>query len=135
MIGGYVLDPSTIGGFGRDEPNAIEAVHQLDMAAQAIVIPMTAMVEALIRLDTPEQVEQALFLLDLGVVVPDDLTGDNTPSVATIHLTAEGDTSLWMAHAALAARTRAAKVVTSTPSAWLSAHPEIDVTAIEDPPS
>ena len=134
MIGGYVLDPSTIGDFGRDEPNAIEAVHQLDMAAQTIVIPMTAMAEALTRLDTPEQVEQALFLLDLGVVVPDDLTGDNTPSVATIHLTAEDDTSLGMAHAALAARTRVAKVVTSTPGAWLSAHPDVDVTALEDPP-
>ena len=134
MIGGYVLDPSTIKDFGRDEPNAIEAVHELDMAAQAIVIPMTAMAEALTRLDTPEQVEQALFLLDLGVVVPDDLTGDNTPSVATIHLTAKGDTSLGMAHAALAARTRAAKVVTSTPGAWLSAHPDVDVAALEDPP-
>jgi hypothetical protein len=134
MIGGYVLDPSMIGDFGRDEPNAIEAVHELDMAAQAIVIPMTAMAEALIRLDTPEQVEQALFLLDLGVVVPDDLTADNTSSVATIHLTAEGDTSLGMAHVALVARRRAAKVVTSMPGTWLSAHPDVDVTAIEDPP-
>jgi hypothetical protein len=56
-----------------------------------------------------------LFLLDLGVVVPDDLTRDNTPSVATAHLTAEGDTTLGTAHAALAARTRTARVVTTAP--------------------
>ena len=134
MIGGYVLDPSTIGDFGRDRPHAVETVHALDMAAQAIVIPMSAMAEALTRLDTPEQVEQALFLLDLGVVVPDDLTRDNTPSVATIHLTAKGDTSLGMAHAALAARTRTARVVTSTPLVWSSAHPDVHVTAVGDPP-
>lgn len=133
MIGGYVLDPSTIGDFGRDKPHAVEAVHTLDMAAQAIIIPMSAMAEALTRLETPDQVEQALFLLDLGVVVPDDLTRENTPSVATIHLAAEGHTTLGMAHTALAARTRTARVVTTAPGVWRSAHPDVAVTALEDP--
>ncbi|GLY81038.1 hypothetical protein [Actinoallomurus iriomotensis] len=133
MIGGYVLDPSTIGDFGRDAPHAVEAVHALDMAAQAIIIPMSAMAEALTRLDTPEQVDRALFLLDLGVVVPDDLTRDNTPSVATLHLAAEGDTTLGMAHAALAARTRTARVVTTAPGAWRSAHPDVAVAVIDRP--
>ena len=131
MIGGFVLDPATIAGFGRDEPHAVEAVHTLDMAAQAIVIPMTAMAEALTGLTTPEQVDQALFLLDLGVVVPDDLTRDNTPSVATAHLTAKGDTTLGTAHAALAARTRTARVVTTAPDVWRS-HPDVVVAALGD---
>ncbi|MGH3377077.1 MAG: hypothetical protein ACRDP6_20290 [Actinoallomurus sp.] len=135
MIGGYVLDPSTIGDFGCDALHALQAVHELDLAAQAIIIPMTAMAEALTRLHTPEQVEQALLLLDLGVAVPDELTRDNTASVATLHLTAKGDTSLGMAHAALAARTRAAKVITCTADAWASAHPDVEVTAVEAPPA
>jgi hypothetical protein len=134
MIGGYVLDPSIIGDFGRDKAHAVEAVHALDMAAQAIIIPMSAMAEALTGLETPGQVEQALFLLDLGVVVPDDLTRDNTPSVATIHLAAEGDTTVGTAHAALAARTRTARVVTTAPRLWRSAHPDVSVAALEDPP-
>lgn len=134
MIGGHVLDPSMIEDFGRDKPHAVDAVHELAVAAQAIIIPMSAMAEALTRLDTPQQVEQALFLLDLNVVVPDDLTRDNTPSVATIHLTAKCDTSLGMAHAALAARTRTARVLTSAPDVWLSAHPDIEVTALGAPP-
>lgn len=135
MIGGYVLDPSTIGDFGREVWHAIHAVHELDMAAQAIVIPTTAMAEALTRLQTPEQVDRALFLLDLGVVVPDDLTRDNTVSVATIHLTAKGDTSLGVAHAAAAAQARAARVVTCAPETWAFAHPDIEVTPLEGPPA
>lgn len=135
MIGGYVLDPSTIGDFGREAWHALHAVHELDLAAQAIVIPATAMAEALTRLQTPEQVDRALLLLDLGVAVSDDLTRDNTATVATVHLTATGGTSLGVAHAAAAAQARAARVVTCAPETWASAHPEVEVTALEDPPA
>jgi hypothetical protein len=134
VIGGYVLDPSIIDDFGCDALHALQVIHELDMAAQAIVIPTTAMAEALTHLHTPEQVEQALLLLDLGVAVPDDLTRDNTASVATIHLTAKGDTTLGVAHAALAARTRTARVITCAADIWAAAHPDIEVTAIEAPP-
>jgi hypothetical protein len=135
VIGGYVLDPSTIEEFGREAPHALHAVHELDMAAQAIVIPTTAMAEALTRLKTPEQVERALLLLDLGVAVPDDLTRGNTASVATIQLTATGETSLGMAHAALATRVRTARVVTCAPETWATAHPDVTVAALEGPTS
>jgi hypothetical protein len=131
MIGGHVLDPSVIGDFGRDVLHALHAVHELDMAGQAIIVPTTAMAEALTGLWTPKEVERALFLLDLGVVVPDDLTRDNTASVATAHLTAVGDTSLGLAHTAVAAQRRAARVVTSAPDTWASAHPDVDVTSLE----
>lgn len=130
MIGGYVLDPSTIADFGRDVLDAVQAVHELDFAAQAIVVPMTAMAEALTQLTIPEQVDRALLLLDFGVVVTDDLTRDNTESVATIHLSAKADTTLGMAHAALSARTRAADVVSRDPERWAAAHPEIKVRSI-----
>lgn len=136
MIGGYVLDPSIISDFGRDALQAVQAVHELDMAAQAIIVPMTAMAEALSRLDTPEEVDRALFLLDFGVVVTDDLTRDNTESVATVQLTAKGETSLGMAHAALAARMRTARVISRIPERWAAAHPEIRVsglTGTDDP--
>lgn len=135
MIGGHVLDPSTISDFGREASHALHAVHELDMAAQAIVIPTTAMAEALTRLQTPEQVERALFLLDIGVVVPDDLTRHNTASVATIHLTARGDTSLGMAHTAAAAQARMARVITCAPVTWTAAHPDVPVVALEGPPA
>lgn len=135
MIGGYVLDPATIGAFGRDELPAVQAVYELHMAAQAIIIPTTAMAEALTRLETPRQVEQALFLLDLGVVVPDDLTRDNTSSVATVHLTATGHTTLGTAHTVVAAQTRTARVVSTTPGVWATAHPDVDVAALDDPPA
>ncbi len=131
MIGGYVLDPSAIGDFGRDALHVLQAVHELDIAAQAIVIPMTAMTEALTRLETPEQVDRALCLLDFGVVVPDDLTRDNAESVATVHLTAKGETSLGMAHTAVAARERGATVVSCSPSGWAAAHPEVEVTGLD----
>lgn len=135
MIGGYVLDPSAIGDFGREALRALHAVHELDMAAQAIIIPTTAMAEALTRLETPEEVDRALFLLDLGVVVPDDLTRDNTALVATIHLTAKGETSLGVTHAAAAAQARTACVVTCAPQIWAAAHPDVEVTTLEDPPA
>jgi hypothetical protein len=135
VIGGYVLDPSAIGDFGRNALHAIQAVHELDMAAQPIVVPMTAMAEALTRLETPQDVDRALFLLDFGVVVPDDLTRDNTESVATVHLTAKGETSLGMAHTALAARTRTARVVSCVPDDWAAAHPDVDVTGLTGPDS
>jgi hypothetical protein len=132
VIGGYVLDPSTIEGFGRDALYALQAVHELDMAAQAIVIPTTAMAEALTGLETPEEVERALFLLDFGVVVTDDLTRDNTESVATVSSTAKGAMSLGMAHAAVASRTRAATVLSSVPARWAAAHPATDVRGLSE---
>jgi hypothetical protein len=130
MIGGYVLDPSTIEEFGRDTLYALQAVHELDLATQAIVVPTTAMAEALTGLDTPEEVDRALFLLDFGVVVTDDLTRDNTESVATVSSTAKGAMTLGMAHAAVASRARASKVVSAAPASWASAHPETDVRGI-----
>jgi hypothetical protein len=133
VIGGYVLDPSTIGDFGRGDLDAVQAVYELDMAGQAIIVPMTAMAEALTHLETPEEVDRALFLLDLGVVVTDDLTCGNTESVATIHLTAKAETSLGMAHAALAARARTAKVVSRVPERWAAAHPEIGIRGLTGP--
>jgi hypothetical protein len=133
MIGGYVLDPSTIGDFGRHTLSALQAVHELDMAAQAIVVPTTAMAEALAGFEAPEEVDRALLLFDLGVAVIDDLTRDNTESVATVQLTAKSETSLGMAHAAHAARTRAGKVVSRAPERWTSAHPDIVVREISDP--
>jgi hypothetical protein len=133
MIGGYVLDPSIITDFGRDTVRALQAVHELDMAGQAIIIPMTAMTEALTRLETPGEVDRALLLLDFGVVVTDDLTRDNAESVATVHLTAKDETSLGMAHAALAARTRGARVVSQVPRHWAAAHPDTDVIDLGGP--
>jgi hypothetical protein len=37
-----------------------------------------------------------------------------------------------MAHTALAAQTWAARVVTSAPETWACAHPDVDVTVLDD---
>ena len=132
MISGYVLDPSTIEDFGRDTLYALQAVHELDMAAQSIVVPTTAMAEALTGLDSPEDVDRALFLLDFGVVVTDDLTRENTESVATIASTAKGAMSIGMAHAAVASHARAATVVSAVPARWAAAHPDTDVRGLSE---
>lgn len=132
MIGGNVLDSSVIGAFGRDTLAALHAVHELDMASQAIIVPMAAMAEGLTSLDRPEEVERAMLLLEIGVVISDDLTADNVESVTTVQLTAKAETSLGMAHAAFAAHERGARVVTLSPERWQTAHPGIEMAEVTE---
>lgn len=128
MIAGAVLDPSTIAAFGRGDPDTLLTIHQFDMKAQALLIPMTAMTEALARLTTPNEMERALYLLEFGVAIHDDLHRGNAQSVATAHLTARSDATLGMAHTALASRERRWKVLTRDQASWDAAHPDVDVT-------
>jgi hypothetical protein len=127
MIGGYVLDPSTIQAFGRGTAAALTVIDELDMAAQAILLPMTALAEALTALHTAEEVDRALVLLEFGAAVKNDLVSANVESIATAHLTARAETTLGMAHAAVAARERLWSVLTDRSEQWAAAHPEIDV--------
>jgi hypothetical protein len=129
VIAGAVLDPSTIAAFGRGDLDAMLSVHQFDTKAQVLVIPMTAMAEALTRLTTPKEVERALYLLEFRVAIGDDLRRDNVQSVATAHLTAKAETTLGVAHAAHASRERGWKVLTGDRGHWTAAHPDIDAIA------
>ena len=100
-------------------------IDQYDMEAQAMLIPMTAMAEALTRLTAPHEAERALYLLEIGVVI-DGLGRENVRSVATAHLEAKAETTLGAAHAAHAARERSWKVLTGDRDHWATAHPDID---------
>ncbi|GLY92390.1 PIN domain-containing protein [Actinoallomurus iriomotensis] len=126
MIAGAVLDTSTIVAFGRGEPGAMLWVDQFDMKAQALLIPMTAMAEALTRLTRPAEAERALCLLEFGVAVDDGLDRENVRSVATAHLGAKIEITLGTAHAAHAARQRRWKVLTGDHALWTTAHPDVD---------
>jgi hypothetical protein len=132
VIAGAVLDPSLIASFGRGDPDTMLAIHQFDMKAQALLIPMTAMTEGLACLATPAEMQRALYLLEFGVVVQDDLHRGNTQSVATAHLTAQAETTLGMAHTAVASRERGWKVLTCEHTTWTAAHPDVDVAATSD---
>lgn len=132
MIAGAVLDPSTIVAFGHGEPAAMLSVHQFDMKAQALLIPMTAMAEALTCLTDPRQAERALYLLEFGVVIDDRLARDNVRSIATAHLAAKTEATLGTAHAAHAARERRWKVLTGDRAHWTAAHPDVEAVAWTD---
>jgi hypothetical protein len=124
---GAVLDTATIVAFGRGEPEAMLWVDQFDMRAQALLIPMTAMAEALTQLTSPPEAERALCLLEFGVTVDDGLERANVRSVVTAHLSAQTTTTLGMAHVAHAARRRSWKVLTGDQALWAAAHPDIAV--------
>jgi hypothetical protein len=126
MIAGAVLDPSTITAFGRADPAAMLSIHQFDMKAQALLVPVTAMAEALTCLNAPQEAERALYLLEFGVVIDEGLARGNVRSVVTAHLDAKAETTLGMAHAAHAARERKWKVLTGDRARWATAHPEVD---------
>lgn len=126
MIAGAVLDTSTIVAFGRGEPGAMLAIHQFDMKAQALLIPMTAMTEALVALGAENEAERALYLLEFGVAIGESLNRDNVRSVAIAGVEAKAETTLGAAHAARAARERNWKVLTGDPDLWTSAHPDVE---------
>jgi hypothetical protein len=132
VIAGAVLDPSAIVAFGRGEHGAMLSVHQFDMKAQALLIPMTAMAEALTCLTEPKEAERALSLLEFGVAVDDRLARDNIRSVATAHLGARSATTLGAAHAAHAARDRRWKVLTGDRARWTAAHPDVEAVTWAD---
>lgn len=132
MIAGAVLDPSMIVAFGRGEPGAMLSIHQFDMKAQALLIPATAMAEALTCLTTPRDAERALYLLEFGVVVDDSLRRDNVRSVATVHAGARAHTTLGAAHAAHAARERGWNVLTGDRAFWTEAHPDVGAVHWDD---
>lgn len=126
MIAGAVLDTSAIIAFGRGSPDAMLLIDQYDMKAQALLVPMTAMAEALTQLTTSREAERALHLLEFGVVVDESLGCDNVRSVATAGLEAKAATTLGTAHAAHAARERSWKVLTGDRAHWATAHPDVD---------
>lgn len=126
MIAGAVLDTSAIVAFGRGEPEAMLAIHQFDMKAQALLIPMTAMAEALVDLSAQHEAERALYLLEFGVAVDESLNRDNVRSVATAGVEAKAETTLGAAHAARAARERSWKVLTGDRDLWATAHPDVE---------
>jgi hypothetical protein len=132
VITGAILDTSTILAFGRADSGAMLSIHQFDMKAQALLIPMTAMAEALTRLTTPREAERALYLLEFGVAVDDGLGAVNVRSVATAHLDAKAETTLGAAHTAHAARERDWKVLTGDRTFWASAHPDVDAVTWSD---
>lgn len=125
MIAGAVLDTSAIVAFGRGDPGAMQAIHQFDQKAQALLIPMTAMTEALMELAAHEA-ERALYLLEFGVVVDESLSRDNVRSVAIAGIEARAQTSLGAAHAARAARERNWKVLTGDRAFWAVTHPDVE---------
>jgi len=126
VIAGAVLDTSAIIAFGRGSPDAMLLIDQYDMKAQALLVPMTAMAEALTRLTAPHEAERALYLLEIGVVIDDGLGRENVRSVATAGLEAKAETTLGAAHAAHAAQERSWKVLTGDRGHWATAHPDID---------
>jgi uncharacterized protein with PIN domain len=125
VIAGAVLDTSAIIAFGRGDPGAMLAIHQFDMKAQALLIPMTAMTEALVLLGTQHEAERALYLLEFGVAIDESLSRDNVRSVATAGVEAKAETTLGTAHAARAARERSWKVLTGDRDLWATAHPDV----------
>jgi uncharacterized protein with PIN domain len=126
MIAGAVLDTSAILAFGRGSPEAMLLIDQYDMKAQTLVVPMTAMTEALTQLTVPHEAERALYLLEFGVVVGESLSRGNVRSVATAGLEAKAETTLGSAHAAHSARERSWKILTGDPSHWATAHPDVE---------
>lgn len=126
MIAGAVLDTSAIMAFGRGSPDAMLLIDQYDMKAQTLLVPMTAMAEALVQLTTPYEAERALYLLEFGVVVDESLSRANVRSVATAGLAAKGETTLGAAHAAHSARERSWKILTGDPAHWATAHPDVE---------
>lgn len=132
MIGGVVLDPATIVAFGRGDYAALFTIDEIDLAAQAIVVPMTAITEALTQLEFPTEARTALELLSFGVAVHEDLTGDEAETVATRYVTA-GDvtaTTLGMSHAAVTSERRGWPVLTDSPKRWGAAHPDIELAVL-----
>jgi hypothetical protein len=132
VISGAVLDTATIVAFGRADSGALLSIHQFDMKAQALLIPMTAMAEALTRLTMPKEAERALYLLEFGIAVDDGLEAVNVRSVATAHLGAKAETTLGAAHTAHAAREREWKILTGDRTFWASAHPDVDAVTWSD---
>jgi hypothetical protein len=126
VIAGAVLDTSTITAFGRADPGAMLAIHQFDAKAQPLLIPMTALAEALTSMVTSREAERALYLLEFGAVVDDDLRRDNMRSVISARLGATARTTLGTAHAAHAARARRWKVLTGDLALWSAAHPDVE---------
>lgn len=126
MIAGAVLDTSAIVAFGRAEPEAMLLVDQHDMKAQGLLIPMTAMTEALVSLTARHEAERALYLLEFGVVIDESLSRDNVRSVATAGIEAKAETTLGTAHAARAARERSWKVLTGDRGHWAAAYPDVE---------
>ncbi|MDN3354563.1 hypothetical protein [Actinomadura sp. DC4] len=131
MIAGAVLDTSVIVAFGRGSLDVMLLIDRFDMRAQPLVVPMTAMAEALTRLTAPHEAERALFLLEFGVVVGDGLGRDNVRSVATAGLEAKTETTLGMAHTAHAARERSWKILTGDRALW-TAYPDFDAVGWAD---
>ena len=126
MIAGAVLDTSAILAFGRGSPEAMLLIDQYDMKAQTLLVPMTAMAEALMRLTAPHEAERALSLLEFGVVIGESLSRGNVRSVTTAGLEAKAETTLGAAHAAHSARERTWKILTGDPSHWATAHPGVE---------
>jgi uncharacterized protein with PIN domain len=126
VIAGAVLDTSAIMAFGQGSPEAMLLIDQYDMKAQTLLIPMTAMAEALIRLTAPREAERALYLLEFGVVIGEDLSRGNVRSVATAGLEAKAETTLGAAHAAHSARERSWKILTGDLAHWATAHPDAE---------
>jgi uncharacterized protein with PIN domain len=126
VTAGAVLDTSAILAFGRGSPDAMLLIDQYDMKAQTLLVPMTAMAEALTQLTVPREAERALYLLEFGVVVGESLSHGNVRSVATAGLEAKAGTTLGAAHAAHSARERSWKILTGDPSHWATAHPGVE---------
>jgi uncharacterized protein with PIN domain len=126
VIAGAVLDTSAIVAFGRGDPDAMLLVDRFDVKAQALLIPLTAMAEALMGLTAQHEAERALLLLEFGVVIDDSLRRDNLRSVATAGVEGKTETTLGTAHAAHAARERNWKVLTGDRAHWRTVHPDVD---------
>lgn len=126
MIAGAVLDTSAILAFGRGSPDAMLLIDQYDMKAQTLLVPMTAMAEALMRLTAPHEAERALYLLEFGVVIGESLSRGNLRSVVAAGLEAKAETTVGAAHAAHSARERRWKILTGDLVHWATAHPDVE---------
>jgi hypothetical protein len=127
MIGGFVLDQASIEDFARLDSDVLQAIERLDLLAQAVVIPVTCLAEALARLESPQEAEHAQFLVSFGVAVTDDLTPANAETVAVIYRAAAAEATMGMAHAVAIAQQRSWPVLTTDPKRWRHAYPDVEI--------
>ena len=127
MIGGKVLDSTTLAAMAQHWMEALLVLDFAERTASTLLVPAPAVVDAYLELDHDEA---AILgeLLDSGVIVVDSLTVDNAAEVAQ-HIPdpllraheGRGLLALEVGHAALLASSRGWPVVTCSTARWAGA--------------
>jgi hypothetical protein len=130
VIGGYVADVALLAAFARGDADALVGVDAIDMAAQGLLVPLAALIEAHRGAQSAQEAEYLGHLMGFGVVIPGEMTMTVGDAAIEVVSAAPG-TALLVAEVCAHARLRGWPVLTaSAPKVYEDACPGVQVRQI-----